>query len=658
MSHFTSTSTYLGLSLGLSLALALTGCSADSGAVVSDIPDACNPLGGVSCMTPWPSMAFVTEADTVTGYRLDIPADAMPVNYQDRRMDPAPYNRFDGFPMAGAMLAVFPDGVDGEGLVSHTDPARSLDPDSTTVVINMETGERLLHFAEADMNPVYPEERALIIRPLVRMKPGSRYVVAIRSGIKDPEGNDLPSPEGFAAIRDGKTYEHPLMDRIESRYEDIFAALEADGINRDELVLAWDFVTASDEFMTSDLLSMRDQAVATFDPNMTFEASEVPADPARVYRSLAGTHQSPNFLTDGEEDDSVLIRDPGGTPELTGTFDARFAAIIPECISDPETPLPLPVMVFGHGLFGSGADYLDDNLVQDIANQLCFVVVAGDFIGLSARQLDTVVLIANDLGRISNLSDKLAQAVINFVSLSYMVREVFVNDEMFQYEGQPVIDTQQIFYLGGSLGGIMGNIFMAYDPYIERGALGVPGGAWGLLFERSLAWGALQVVARSSYKDWTVHPMLPILLGMRLEPYDPITTATRVISDPMPNTPAKQIMMYEAIGDSLVTNLSTEMVARTMEIPLVGPSLREPYGFELTTDPVPNGFTIFDEHPDDIPPLTNVPPTNDNGTHGGVNERQAVLRQAQQFFFQGIVTNTCLLDDAPAPCDCATGACD
>lgn len=654
-----SNSTSFTMYLALAAMLTASACGSDADpALVSDIPDACNPLGGVSCMTPWPSSAYLVEADTSTGYQVDIPAAAMPTNVLDVAMDPAPYNRFDGFPMSGAMVAMFPNGVDATGLPPHTDPAQSLSPGSATVVLNMDTGERLLHFSEVDMNPIYPEERALIIRPLIRMQPASRYVVAIRSQVKDPMGNDLPAPAAFAAIRDGLEYQHPLMERVAVRYEQIFTALEAEGISRDELVLAWDFVTASDEFMTRDLLTMRDEAVAALDPSMTWQAAEVPTDPTLVYRSFVGTHQAPNFLSNGIAEDSVHVRDETGAPVLDGMLDAEFAAIIPECVTRPETQFPIPVIVFGHGLFGSGADYLDDDLVQQIANQFCFVVVAGDFIGLSMDQLPMVANIANDLNLVPRLTDKLGQSIINFIALSYMTRAVFPSDPMFQYQDQQLIDTSQIFYLGGSLGGIMGNAFMAYEPYIEKGVLGVPGGAWGLLFERSLAWGALSIVAQSAYRDWTVHALLPVLLGMLMEPVDPITTANRVISDPMPNTPVKQIMMYEAIGDSLVTNLSTEMTARTMGIPVIGPTLREPYGLEVTTDPVPNGFTIYDEHRGDEPPLTNVPPSDDNGTHGGVNERAAVLRQAETFFFQGVVVNSCLIDDAPAPCDCDTGACD
>lgn len=646
--------------LSMAIVIAAWGCSSDPAdeSPVSDIPDECNPLGGTSCIAPWPSSAYLVEADTATGYRLDLPPAAMPVNFNEIPVDPTPFNRFDGFGATGAIIAMFPNGVSSDNLPPHIDPGASLEANSATVLLNMETGERHLHFAEIDMNPVYAEDRALLIRPLERLQPATRYAVAIRSTVKDADGLDLPISDAFQALRDGTSYDHPLMDRLAPRYDAIFDALENDGVTRDELVLAWDFVTASDEFLLNDLLTMREQALPMMNAESTFTAAEIPANPEYVHRAFTGTHQAPNFLSDGEEDESVLVRDADGNPSMDGMFDANFAAIIPECVNNPETELPLPVIIFGHGLFGTGAGYLDDSLVQRIANQFCFVVLAGDFIGLSERQLTTVVHLANDLNLINTLTDKLAQSVINFIALEHMVRNVFESDPMFQFEGQSVMDPSMMFYLGGSLGGIMGGVFMAYDPYITRGALGVPGGAWGLLFERSLAWGALQLVAYSSYKDVTEQPLLVAMLALRLEPVDPATTAPRVIHDPLPDTPAKQILMYMAMGDSLVSNLSTEFMARSMDIPVVGPSLYVPEGLTESTEPLANGFTIYDEHPDPLPPMTNVPPLDDNGTHGGVNGRQAILRQVEQFFFDGYIVNTCFTDGDPVPCDCATGACD
>ena len=206
-------------------------------------------------------------------------------------------------------------------------------------------------------------------------------------------------------------------------------------------------------------------------------------------------------MTDGEEEESVLLRDNAGDPMASGMYDANFAAVLPACVSDPATVLPIPVVLFGHGLFGSGASYAQDELLPQIANQFCVAVLAGDFIGLTSRQVSEAANAANNLNNADRITEKLAQSVINFMALRAMVGGSFATDSQFQFQGQAILDPDRIHYLGASLGGIMGNVVMAYDPVIERGVLGVPGGAWGLLFERSLAWGLLQVAAKAGYRD-------------------------------------------------------------------------------------------------------------------------------------------------------------
>lgn len=70
------------------------------------INDACNPLGGVHCMMPWPSSTYLsTDSSTVIGFRLDVPIEAMPINQADKIIDPAPWNRRDGFSHAGRPIS-------------------------------------------------------------------------------------------------------------------------------------------------------------------------------------------------------------------------------------------------------------------------------------------------------------------------------------------------------------------------------------------------------------------------------------------------------------------------------------------------------------------------------------------------------------------------
>ena len=643
-------------------ALLAGGCSDDgSGSPPLDIDDACNPLGTSACLLPWPSAAYLREADTVTGVALDLPVEAMPVNADGVAASPAAFNGLDGFAPSGAMMIAFPAGVSATGLPSPDEPEASLAADAPIVVLDMDTGERLPFFAEVDANAIFPEDRMLIIRPLVRMRPATRYAVAIRQAVKSADDSELPVPPGFQALLDDRVPAHPRMARLAPRYDAIFDALDRAGVPRDDLVLAWDFVTASDQRLTADLLDMRAQAreaMGERGANLGFTAEEQALDSPLLERFLVGTFQAPNFLTSGEDAASVLVRDGEGRPAQQGLRDARFAALVPACVTAPETELPRPVLIFGHGLFGSGEEALRDPSLHALANQDCLVLVAGDFIGFTSRQLEVVTGAAANLDLAPRITEKLAQSVVDFMALAQIVRGPMAADPLFQAQDRAILDPDRVYYFGASLGGIMGLVVMAYDPSLPRGVLGVPGGAWSLLLERSFAWQALQLVARNAYTGPFDYQMVAALLGLYFEPYDAITTAARITEDPLPDTPAKQVLLYQAIGDSLVSNLSTEMVARTMALPVVAPSVRVPGGMAERPGPLESAFAIYDEKPTPLPPASNLPPTEDNGTHRGVNARGAVARQVVRFLLDGTVGNECRDGEVTVACDCTTGACE
>lgn len=326
--------------------------------------------------------------------------------------------------------------------------------------------------------------------------------------------------------------------------------------------------------------------------------------------------------------------------------------------------LPRPTIIFGHGLFGSSQGYLDDGFVQQLAEDHCLVIIAGDFIGLTSRQLGAAGLAVTDLNRGPTITEKLAQSVIDFMALESLARGAMAASPQFRIggtaDGAPVIDPDQVFYVGGSLGGIMGNVIMAYDPNLTRGVLAVPGGSWSLLIERSNAWALLQQVIQGAYDDPQVYQLDVALFGMAFEPYDPITTAAHVIKDPLFGNPVKNILMWYSIGDCLVSNITTELTARTMGIGMIGPSVKSPWHLAPTPGAFDSGIVVFDDHPTPLPPETNVPPATDNGTHAGINRKAAALRMVERFLLppDPQAVDGCQLGGIPAPCDCATGACD
>ena len=618
-----------------------------------------NPMAGPAELMPWPSSVFLAEdPSTVTGYRIDLPAEAMPVSIFAGPVDATPWSRLDGFSPSGAILAAFESGVSPEGLPGSDELELSLSDDAPIAIIDMERGERVPHFAEVDENTLILSDRSLIIRPVVRLRPATRYAVAIRDSVRAADGGTLLRPEAFQALLDGESVAHPLFFRSVERHDAVMGALAEQGIAEDELVLAWDFVTASDESLTRDMRAMQEQALqilADEGDQFGFEAELVEEDTERLYGRYVGTFDAPNFLSDGENDDTRIIRDEAGLPVRDGNYRANFSLIVPQCAAEAE--LPLPVVVFGHGLFGSSEGYFKDKPLQEVAEDYCFVLVGSDWIGLTSRQLTTAIHAANDMNLSNALGDMLGQSVINFIALEMAVRNSMSSSEIFTIDGRSVIDVDQVHYMGVSLGGIMGGTFMAYDPHIKRGVLGVPGGSWSLLMERSFAWGLFQPSVVNAYKSQFDYQVLLSLLAMSLERWDPITTAERVLRDPFPGVPPKQLFLYEAVNDSLVHNLTTEMLARTLDIPVTAPSVRLPFGLKAADEPVASGLTIFDERVS-APPDSNVPPADDNGTHAGINSRGAVLRAMHHFLLEGELVHACEADERSVECDCTMGVCD
>jgi hypothetical protein len=654
---------------------AACGDNAGDDTATAAIPEACNPLGGQGCLLPWPSMTYLkADASTATGFRLDLPADGMAANLKQIALDPTPLNaRWDGFSPTGPMLAMFAHGVATDKLPPFTNPDASLAADSPIVLVDLDHGTRAPFFAEVDENVLDPASQALIIRPLARLAEHTHYAVAIRNTLKSADGSDLPVSDAFAALRDGKSFPHARFAQLAAGASDMFAKLAALGVAKADLVLAWDFVTASDAMLQGDLTAMRHDAlaaigdagagiVATVGSDAAAFTVTAGADTPQGGKTYLGTFKAPNFLTDGEADDSILARDPAGRPAQHGLRDANLAAIVPACVA--TQPLPRPTVIFGHGLFGSGAAYLDEPFVQQLAEDRCFVILAGDFIGLTDRQLTTALNAVTNLNNGPTITEKLGQSVIDFITLEALARGPIARAPEFAVGGKPVIDAKNVFYVGGSLGGIMGNVIMAYDPSFTRGVLAVPGGAWSLLFERSNAWALLKPVLQGAY-DVDRYAQNVALFGMAFEPYDPITTAAHVIKDPLFGQAAKSILMWYAEGDSLVSNITTEFVAREMGISMIGPALpdHQPWHVPIAAGPLTNGIVQLNDHPSPLPPTTNVPPDKDNGTHAGINRKAACLRMVESFLLppDPAATNGCHLEatpGVPAACDCATGACD
>lgn len=638
----------------LSLVLLHASACGDDPAVV--IAPECNPLGGAACVAPFPSGLYeVDDSGTETGVRLAIPAAALPTNADAVAFDPTDLNNRDGWSPAGFVFAVFSQGVAVDNLPSHSDLAASLAQASPTILLDLETGERVAHFAEVDVNidEFSLDQQALYIRPVAALIAGRRYGVALRTTLKSRDGDELPRSAGFQAALDGRDTGHALLDAYRPRLETLFTKLETAGVPRDELLLAWDFTVASATSLTRDPLAVRDAVLTAAGEgaeNLSFAIAiddDLPEDD-RIARRVVGTFTTPLILTADGGQEARLARDSQGAAMVVGTHTAKFAAIVPTCAL---TMRPAPIILFGHGFFGDTKEVQGED-VRNIAAASCAIFVGTEWYGMAKSDYGPAAWAINEASRLTGFGERILQGIADHLSFARLVRTRLASELFIDGSGSYARGDDLYFY-GISQGGILGSVYLAYEPYINRAALSVGGGNWSLMFERSKNWPTFQLIIGGAYPGPLGTVIVESLLGLALDPVEPLVTAPNLVGTPLPGSSQKHVLIHTALGDTSVPNLGSFAQLRTASIPLLAPAAFAPWGTMTTTAPATSAAVIFDEAAAPLPPATNERFGVDNGTHSSIRNRPAALRQLSHFFSSGEIVNECA-----GACSCAEGACD
>lgn len=606
--------------------------------------EGCNPFTvRGDCLLPFPNMWFmVADPSRATGWRGNFPADMIQNKTGDSHFDIDAANAADGCSPVSPILIHFGVDIHPEQLTPHDELERSLSPDSPIALFNMETGKRVLTLNEMDLNRHYahPDRSALIIRPLEPMQMGARHVVALTQALMDSEGKGFDSPPAFAVLRDRVFTTNPVIEAARPAYEEVFLFLEAGGYPRDELFLAWDFVVASEDFILGPILSMRETALemsaGTGLAYVVEEILEAPND--NVSRIIQGRFEVPNFLNaesafDYDERHRPLLQDE--------TTEYPFTIIVPKVAETVGKPLPL--VVFGHGIFGTGRSYLTGGLgrrhVQPLANENELIIIATDWIGLAGGDMEIIVnQVISDMNKIGLVTDRLQQSLVNNLVLTELAVGGLNEDEALRVAAHPLIDTSKVYYFGVSLGGIQGASFLSLFPHIDRAVLVVPGGGWSTMLPRSLIWGDIQLFFNAEYPDPLTRQVAVAFMQARFDHSDPVNLsfAPELLGD---SGRKREILMQQAIGDSLIPNMSTELLGRALGVALMEPSITLPTGFELVQAPTGQPVMVQYLMPDLVaanpPPVGNLPPLRDNTVHYEVVFLDNVFQQVQTFLGTG-----------------------
>lgn len=628
--------------------------TSDAGA---DVPDAapriCNPLAiTAECLPPFPS-DLLTQADTTTptGRRVALPDNALNVPEGSRPIDVAPFNRADGWPTSIPILAHLGVALRDSDLVDIRHPERSVDPAGPIAVFDMRTGRRVPFLSEMDANAADPARAALLVRTLEPLDYASRYVVAIRRSVRARDGAEPPPSPGFVALRDRTAAPSPAIESARARFEEVFTFLADHGYARDELYLAWDWTTASRQHVLNPILSMREEVLrrAATDGGIPFTITRVEDDPnPNVARIVYGTFSTPNYLR----------------PNNSLTFDASGRAVLqPETRSDPFTMIiparartataPLPLSVFGHGVFGRGEEYLTGNIgltrIQPLAQELGTVVIATDWIGLSGGDLALLISqVVPDINRITLVTDRLLQAVANNLAMTEIGVGALSRDSRVRVGAGDLVDPARVYYYGVSLGGIQGSSFVSVSPRVSRAVVAVPGASWANLLPRSTVYGQIKPIVDARYPDPLIQAQFIGLLQFRFDHTDGVNLARLAFREPLEGAPAdRRIILQEAIGDCQVPNIASRILSRAFGARQFTPFAEAVYGLTPVESPVDGAGAVLAQYllPDHLtrytPPDTNIVPAMDNGTHSDAVGTDSAFNQLRELIRSGRAVQPC-----------------
>ncbi len=538
------------------------------------------------CMLPFPDDYYTDpDASSPTGRRIDFKTDGMPANVFGQHISADPYNASDGFSQGATILVKVPGietvaDVRASGAVPINHIGRYRKGNAPVVVIDAASGKRQPIWVEIDSLAGDRSKAVLEIHPATNFASGHRYIVALRK-LENAAGEKIEAPAAFRYYRDGVHSKQPEIEARRGHFEAIFKRLQRSGISRRGLYLAWDFTVASDANNANRALAMRNAAFAQLgDTDLadgvpqgtspSFQVTKVEEDPVpgEIARRVQGTFEVPCYLFPNCGPGGTFQLGPDGAPTQNGTWIANFDCIVPEsAVTGP--PQSGRLSLYGHGLFGRAAEVASAPQ-RSLAQAHRIVTCATDEIGMSESDVPVAIAALQELSRFPAIPDRLQQGLLDelYLGRAMLSPGGFATNVAFNQDGTAAsasaLDTSALFYNGNSQGGIMGGALTALAPDFTRASLGVPAMNYSVLLPRSVDFDDFAQVLYPSYPDEVARPLVLDLIQMLWDRGEPNGYAHRMTDEPLPDTPAHQVLMNVAFGDHQVSVYQADVEARTV----------------------------------------------------------------------------------------------
>jgi hypothetical protein len=228
--------------------------------------DYCDPLDTTECALPFPSFHhMVKDNSTVTGWRVNLRGEALPLLRGGIRVHPEFLNDLDGFSTMAPIL-FYMEGLkeayevhdSAIGLQGPANIEYSVTNKSITLLVNVNSGVLVPHSAEIDY--LDPERPLVLVFPAQPLHHGTHYALAVVNAT-NVHGSRMQTTLGMQLLMRGDAVDQERSARYR---EIVMPSLEtaAPWVSHTDdpgsLQLLFDFVTVSEEAQLGSVRAVRD----------------------------------------------------------------------------------------------------------------------------------------------------------------------------------------------------------------------------------------------------------------------------------------------------------------------------------------------------------------------------------------------------------------
>ena len=483
-------------------------------------------------------------------------------------------NTLHGFSTSAPVRIPFA-GILDEGSISN----------STVLLVDL----TLLSQPQQGSNPLVPmrfevttdpsQGSVLFGYPLEPLTPDHTFLVVVTSGAQGANGQAVES-EAITILLKSPTPlsgDQAALEPIRQLYDSVIwpAAEQVTGVNRVLIPFAFIYTTQP-LFNTMAEVKKRAQEdhptpsiTAAFttpqDVDFIFSLAGLGAAPHNFVGSVyAGTFDAANYIPhpvfgffQGEGDDLVSV----------GRHDVPFIAALP-----PGNG-PFPTIIFQHGITSQKEFML---AMANGANANGFAVIAMDLVLHGERSVDVDgdgVTPSGDgfinLVNLLNSRDNIRQSVSDLHTLTRMITSGAAD---FSDNGLPDLAPVGVTFLGMSLGGIVGGVFVALEDNITVANLNVAGGRIAYLLNGSNSFGPVIDAGLAEFgllPGSSFYDLYFMFTQAIVDDADPFNYAPFLENGALSSGVGTNVLVQEMIGDQVVPNFATRDLVTAAHFPQV-----------------------------------------------------------------------------------------